>query len=324
MLDYRDRASVTVWVVLMGLAAQKLLDLPERSITTSLLGSPITFSLTSNLILGIILGGLAASGTEAVVRAARATSELGFQERGESRGSHWIFWTLPVALTSVALRLLPAAPTRLYWLAGLIVTGGVLGLSLAGVYNTLDPFARGYRRARLGMNALTYGVALVLFLLVYRTRARSIVSATEILALSSLLALELLRGSHRPRPLIVWYSGDHWTLLGTGDLGAQLLAVRELDRRAGPAALLLQHRRTGTACPAKPHQPPHPARIRPHHPGRVGAHLALCAVTANQPTNQLTTHRPPASAAAPRSKCTPSPTIAQVPDAPRRRDSRTG
>jgi hypothetical protein len=111
-----------------------------------------------------------------------------------------------MALIGVAVFLLPVAPSRLYWLAGLTLTGVALGLTLAGIYYTLDPFATGYRRARLGMNALTYAIALVLFLVVYRTRVRSIVSATEIMLISGLLALELLRGSQRSTLLVGLYA----------------------------------------------------------------------------------------------------------------------
>lgn len=195
LLDYRDRVSVLVWVVLMGLAAQRLLTLPTRQYTATLFGSPVTFSFTANTVLGLLLAGLVASGAEAVVRAHPRA------QAGEM-GPHWVLWALPVALIIVSLLLLPVAPSRLYWLLGLIVTGAVLSLSMAGIYYTIDPYAVGYRRARLGMNAMTYGVALMLFLVVYRTRVRSIVSATEVMLVSTLLALELLRGSERPLILV--------------------------------------------------------------------------------------------------------------------------
>jgi hypothetical protein len=69
LIDYRDRASVLIWVVLMGLAAQRFLALPERSFTAILLGSPVTVNITDNAILGALLAALVASGTEAVLRA---------------------------------------------------------------------------------------------------------------------------------------------------------------------------------------------------------------------------------------------------------------
>jgi hypothetical protein len=248
LADYRDRASVLVWVALMGLVAQRVLALPSREITATVLGSPITLTITTNTILGVLLAGLVASGTESVVRA-HPRSRMGARgpiggpigpvaplQRQEltqkgpagaapglpgwqldlilTRGNHWVFWALPVALVVVALFLLPVTPSQSYWLLGLMLTGAALGLSMAGIYYTIDPFAIGYRRARLGMNALTYGVALVLFLVVYRSRARSIVSATEIMLVSGLLALELLRGSGRPTLLITLYAGITGLLLG--------------------------------------------------------------------------------------------------------------
>jgi len=114
----------------------------------------------------------------------------------------------------VAVLLLPLAPSVVYWVIGLIAMGLALGFSLAGIYYTVDPFQPGYRRARLGLNALTYAAALMLFLVVYRTRVRSIVSATEVMLVSGLLALELLRGSGRPTVLVALYAGITGLVLG--------------------------------------------------------------------------------------------------------------
>ncbi len=246
--DYRDRVSVLVWVVLVGLAAQRLLILPERTFTRAVLGSPITLRLTANTVLGVILAGLVASGAEAVVRAhprahrmilpgafgARAGSSQG--EADGLTAQHWVYWALPVALITVALLLLPLAPSRIYWLFGLVLTGIALAASMAGIYFTLDPFARGYRRARLGMNTLTYGVALLLFLVVYRTRVRSIISATEVMLISGLLALELLRGSERPTLLIALYASITGLVLGEATWA---LNYWRLDSLTGGLVLLV-------------------------------------------------------------------------------------
>ena len=229
LIDYRDRASVLIWVALMGLAAQRLLTLPTVVVAGPVLGSPITLTLTTNTVLGLILAGLVASGTEAVVRSNPMS------HNGEL-GAHWLFWGVPVALIGVAIFLLPIAPSRLYWLVGLILTGGTLGLSLAGIYYTMDPFATGYRRARLGMNALTYGIALVLYLVVYRARTRSIVSATEIMLVSGLLALELLRGSQRPTMSVALYAVITGVVLGQA---TWVLNYMRLQSLTGGLVLLL-------------------------------------------------------------------------------------
>lgn len=261
VIDYRDRASVLVWVVLLGLAVQRFLTLPTRSFETEVFGSPITLTITANTILGAVLAALAASGTEAVVRAhpralaaparerrlAGATAaSTGLPRLGDSVGAadrsalapgqHWIFWGLPVALIMMAVLLLPLAPTSVYWVLGLIGTGFVLSLSIAGIYYTIDPFQLGYRRARLGLNALTYAIALLLFLVVYRTRVRSIISATEVLFVSSLLALELLRGSERPTILVALYAGITGLILGEA---TWVLNYWRLDSLTGGLVLLV-------------------------------------------------------------------------------------
>ena len=137
---------------------------------------------------------------------------------------HWVFWGLPIALTVVAVLLLPLTPSVVYWVIGLIAMGIALGFSLAGIYYTVDPFQPGYRRARLGLNALTYAAALVLFLVVYRTRVRSIVSATEVMLVSGLLALELSAGqrtTHRSGGALRWH---HRAGARSGNVGVELLA----------------------------------------------------------------------------------------------------
>ncbi len=259
LIDYRDRASVMIWVVLMGLAAQRFLVLPERSFTTEIFGSPITLTVTANTILAVLLTGLAATGTEAVVRAhpkgeppavgrvrrhdhastatpVRTTTMTAKERAALVVRSHWVYWGAPIALILVAIFLLPLAPSAVYWVLGLVTAGIALGLVLAGIYYTIDPFQRGYRRARLGMNALTYALALLLFLVVYRTRTRSVLSATEVLLVSSLLALELLRGADRPTIMIALYAAIAGLVLGQATWA---LNYWRLDSLTGGLVLLV-------------------------------------------------------------------------------------
>ncbi len=252
-----------IWVVLMGLAAQRFLQVPTRIFEGTLLGSPLTLTITANTILGALLAALVATGTEAVVRAHPRLQIAGLdpwdripastlvyaggqpippatlqQWRGSrfGLGGHWVFWALPVALIVVAVLILPVAPTSTYWLAGLVITGIALGVCMAGLYFTIDPFATGYRRARLGLNALTYAVALLLFLVVYRTRVRSLVSASEVMLVSSLLTLELLRGSERPLSLVALYAVITGLILGQATWA---LNYWRLDSLTGGLVLLL-------------------------------------------------------------------------------------
>ncbi len=256
LTDYRDRASVMIWVVLMGLAAQRYLILPERTITTQFFGSPVTLPVTVNTLLAALLAGLVATGTEAVVRAhpkgdwrrsrgrrgrvvpaAAPPAKLPEQARLDViQRSHWVYWGAPVALILVAVFLLPVAPSPVYWAMGIAGVAVTLGLAMAGIYYTVDPFQTGYRRARLGMNVLTYALALVLFLVVYRTRVRSIVSATEVLLVSSLLAMELLRGANRPTIMVALYAAITGLVLGQATWA---LNYWRLDSLTGGLVLLV-------------------------------------------------------------------------------------
>jgi hypothetical protein len=101
-------------------------------------------------------------------------------------------------------------PLRLYWLGGLALTALLLLLIAVAQYHTVDPTDPGYRLARLALNILAYLVALGLFILIYNSKARSLLSATTTAAVGSLLALEMLRGVHynlRPTGLYALITG---------------------------------------------------------------------------------------------------------------------
>jgi hypothetical protein len=197
--DYRDRIGVLVMAVLLALVVQRLVELPTRTIYTIILGSPAVLNFTTATVFAALMVGLVALGTDGVVRMhPRAAA-------GELTGT-WVFWALPCALVIVAAQLLPLAPTRLIWLGGLLLTGLLLTLAEAAAYRTIDPMAPGARRSRGFLTFLTFAVAVVLFLVAYRTRARSLLSATWVLGVSGLLALELLRETGRPLRQILTYA----------------------------------------------------------------------------------------------------------------------
>ncbi len=197
--DYRDRISVYLWVMLAALAIEFFVQLPARTLTWTIFGSPLTVDVTTSTLLGIPLLALTASGMEAIVRA--HPSFL----RGELRHT-WILWALPCALVLTASTLLPLLSTRVTWLAGLAATGTALALVSIAIYHTIDNDDPAYHIARLLLNLATYATALLLFLLVYQTRTRSLFSGTVIVLIATLLALEILRGgSHAGLRQIVQY-----------------------------------------------------------------------------------------------------------------------
>jgi hypothetical protein len=102
---------------------------------------------------------------------------------------------LPALTTLLATVLLPQTPTLLYRMIGLVVSGLLLILVISAEYYTVDPEDRRYPMARLSLNAWAYLLAALTFVLIYSAKARSLVSATAVTLVGTLLALEFLRSA---------------------------------------------------------------------------------------------------------------------------------
>jgi hypothetical protein len=199
-VDYRDRISVVTWLFVFALGVSQLYSLPTTVITLRALGSPISIALTKTLVAALVLALFSAAGAESVIR-------VHPRFMAESRwGWAWPFWALPMAIAVIAIYVLPLAPTRPVQVLGLLASGGLMILALFSLYATVERGQSGFRRSRLVLDALSYGTALVLFLLVYQTRTRSLLSGTLVALTATLLAIELLR-STTDRPLNVLIYG---------------------------------------------------------------------------------------------------------------------
>jgi hypothetical protein len=187
---YRERASVLATLVVLGLIIVAFLQVPTWSYSLTVLGSPLSVNVTQTALVAALLVGITCAGTDAIVRS-HPTAEL-----IEARYS-FVTWTLPALTVLLAAVLLPRTPTLLYQLIGLVLTGLVLTLVISAEYYTVDSADRRYLAARLSLNAWAYLVALVLFVLIYSAKARSLLSATGVTVVSTLLALEFLRSAGR-------------------------------------------------------------------------------------------------------------------------------
>jgi len=205
--DYRDRISVATWLVVLGLGASLVIDLPTAVVSFWAFGSPITLPFTGAIWFAIFLALTAATGAQSVVAThpanANRISVLGLE--------NWPYWALPMALTSIAVLLLPLGPSPVIQLVAIAL---MIALAYAGLYATVEPGRPGSRRARLLLDALAYGSALLLFLFVYQTRTRSLLSGTLVAATAMLLAIEILRSvTPRARVALV-YGGIVGLVLG--------------------------------------------------------------------------------------------------------------
>lgn len=207
-IDYRDRISVITWLFVFALGISQLYSLPTTVITLRALGSPVSIALTKTLVAALALALYAAAGVASVIRV-----HPRFLRHGQ-RGWVWPFWALPMAIAIIAVYVLPLAPTRPMQVLVLLASGGLMILALFSLYTTVERGQTGFRRARLVLDALSYGAALVLFLFVYQTRTRSLLSGTLVALTATLLAIELLRSTTN-RPLnVLTYGAITGMILG--------------------------------------------------------------------------------------------------------------
>ncbi len=184
------RISVVTWAVVATMAASLFLRLPTVVISLSALGSPITLAVGDATLMAFFIATLAASGSESVIRLHPSMQE---QARSGQALRTWPDRALPAALAILAVLLVPLAPSRIFQISAVALGGLLVTLALFGLYSTVDAKSPGFRRSRILLNLLAYGAALVLFLLVYQMRTRSLLSGTLVAATAALLAAELLR-----------------------------------------------------------------------------------------------------------------------------------
>ena len=206
-VDYRDRISVACWVVVFGLGISLLVQIPTTQITFRALGSPVTLPLTAGTVMAVLVAAAAAAGAESVVRL-----HPRFPRR--LRSATWAYWALPAAIGSITVLLLPQVPTRLLQVIVMLSAGVLLAAALYSLYATVEPGQPGFRRARFVLDALSYGAALLLFLFVYQTRTRSLLSSTLVMVTAALLAIEILRTSTPRTGLVLIHGSIVGLLLG--------------------------------------------------------------------------------------------------------------
>jgi hypothetical protein len=182
-----ERISATVSLTMLGLITYFLIELPTRALELTLWGTPLTLVVSRRWLMALLLGGLAATGTRAVVYAHPALPR---------RSSEYAlaFWVLPGLLVILAtLWLSRLVPSLTGWLAGIGITSIALWFVVLAEYHTIDARDPRYELAHLWLNLVTYAIAFGFGVVIYQGRERSILSATEVMLVSGLLAVSLLR-----------------------------------------------------------------------------------------------------------------------------------
>lgn len=181
----RDRLSVLIGVIVLTPVLIRFVNVPSRRISFDLLGSPISFEMTSGWLLAIMLLALSCLGVNAVIHAHPRMSQ-------PNPPRTFTYWILPGLTGLNAALLIERAPTWPMWWAGLALTGLAITLVIVAEFSTVDPYLLGYPRARLTLNVIAYALAFTSFALIYDSRVRSVLTATAVSAVSVVLAFELL------------------------------------------------------------------------------------------------------------------------------------
>lgn len=219
-IDYRDRISVATWLLVFSMGLRLLFTLAnEASLEFRALGTPVTIRITDYVIAGLTLGGLAAFCTDSILSIhpfyRESSSVRLFSLNGLRRRIHLLLsWALPIAITIIATVLLPKAPTRQIQIVGLLIYAVAIATTFFSLYATVETGQIGFRRGRTTLNTFTYGAALLLFLTVYQTRSRSLLSGTMVTATAALLAVELLRSATPRSPIVIIYGMIVGLILG--------------------------------------------------------------------------------------------------------------
>lgn len=202
-----DRVSVIVGVILVGSVLLLVLEVPSRTFEFEPLGTLLTLHITGKWIVSILLLGLSCAGTEAVMRTHPAVRR---------RIVRYTFptWILP-GLTTLALSvLLPRSPNLLYWLIGLALGGTVLAWLILANYVALDSKERTAAAINGGLRVIAYLLGLVFFADIYQTRVRSLVTATAVTLIASLVSLSIILDHKQPLKRMLLYAGAIGLLVG--------------------------------------------------------------------------------------------------------------
>lgn len=180
-----DRLSVFIGVIVLTPVLIRFVNISPRTIGLDVLGSPVSFEMTSTSLTVIMLAALSCMGANAIIRTHPRMSQ-------PNPPRAFTYWILPGLTGLNAAVLLERAPSWPLWWAGLVLTGSAIALVVLAEFATVDPTRLGYARSRLILNVVAYALAFVSFSLIYGTRGRSVVTAPAISAAGFVLAFELL------------------------------------------------------------------------------------------------------------------------------------
>ena len=195
----RNRLSVLVAVLLLGNVLFRFIELPEHVWRLQPLGSPLEVQVTGTWLLVALMVGLVCTGTNLIIHDHPYLV-------AHPKHPVYVSWILPGLIAGLSAYLLAFVPSWPVWIVGLIVVAVAISLTISAEYAVVSTETPGYPVARLALNVLAYLLAFALFVIIYQTRTRSLVTATLILLVGILVALNLMIGADAPFRRVVLFA----------------------------------------------------------------------------------------------------------------------
>ncbi len=181
----RDRLSVLVASILLVNVLFRFITFPEVSWRLELLGSPLEIRITTATLLVVLCVSLVVTGTRSILLDHPSASQ-------ELPRPLYLSWVLPGLAAGLSVSILTRVADLRLWSGGLLVAAFLISTAVEAEFVALTPDAPHYARARLALNLLAYLLAFALFYFIYRTRVRSLITATATTLVAFLLALDVL------------------------------------------------------------------------------------------------------------------------------------
>lgn len=235
-----ERLALLITVVVLGLALSALVPLPTWELPLEFFGSALVVRFSGPVQLLLVMVVLIFLGVDGLVRSSNPSGSASASAqplvRAPDLATSATYWALPTLVAILGLAILQGMPWWGYQLALALLCGAavaaVVTLQLASQSAADQP----NRGLRLLLNAISYGIAYILFDQIFGARLRSLVSAPAILLVSGGLALELLRSPATAPWRTYLYAGLTGLVMGQIAL---VLNYSRLGNRAGGALLFL-------------------------------------------------------------------------------------
>jgi hypothetical protein len=147
-----ERLSTMAATILLAYALARYIDLPARSFAMQLPGFYLSFEISVQNVVAVLVAGLTASGANWLIQDHPALGK-------RSSVPHWILPALTALTISLPLSQLPQSPI---WWIGFALGGVLLILVLIAEYIVVDPNDLRYQPAAAGLIAVSFALYLIL------------------------------------------------------------------------------------------------------------------------------------------------------------------